>query len=413
MRGHYPRTGVALAAAVAAVTAVACAAPVSQDGRTASTGVAVRAKTAADARSASARYRLDQVVFAAGTRGYGVFAAYPHGRCQVAVARAADGGSRFTTPVPVASWRCASGRQPAGSLAVDAAGDGFLYGPRLFITHDGGRTWAASPQPGQVLAVAADGRSVWMLQARCRHRAGPGRCALRLLISADGGRAWRPAPDQPNAFAPGYNGVVRAGASQGQSWLVRTGKASGYVASLLIQPPAKPNASLWFTGTAGRSWSRRAVPCTGAAAALSVAPDGTLYAVCGDEPGAGAQGKTVAGSADGGRRWTTVLSCGIGQCHGPIVDGYLGSIDAVTARTVYLVGSRSPLLVSEDGGRRWRVVRAVTAGSDAGTSQVLFTSRSDGLVVGTDDVRPYPEVPVIWRTTDGGRRWSLIKPVVL
>jgi photosystem II stability/assembly factor-like uncharacterized protein len=80
---------------------------------------------------------------------------------------------------------------------------------------------------------------------------------------------------------------------------------------------------------------------------------------------------------------------------------------------VYLVGNRSPLLATADGGSRWHVVKAVTAGSDAGTSQVIFFNRSDGLAVGVDDSPPYyPQQPTIWRTSDGGARWTVIRPKI-
>jgi photosystem II stability/assembly factor-like uncharacterized protein len=178
------------------------------------------------------------------------------------------------------------------------------------------------------------------------------------------------------------------------------------------QPGAAGPAGLWFTADGGRTWARRATPCTGLAAALAAAPGGTLFAVCAGQPGAGQQGKTVARSADGGRTWTRPVSCGIGACPSQLGSGYLGAIDATGPRTVYLVGDRSPLLASTDGGRRWHIVTGVTAGSDAGTTQVTFVKPSDGLVVGIDDARPYLEQPVIWRTSDGGARWTAVRPEI-
>jgi photosystem II stability/assembly factor-like uncharacterized protein len=411
MRLRFQRAragGLNVFAALAALAVGACAGPAPSD-RQAPEPVA---RTSSAAGPATASYRLTGVAFTTATRGYGEFVSYPASRCRVAVAATTDGGARFSAPVMVATWRCATGAEPAGSLAFDVHGDGFLYGPKLFVTHDGGRAWVASHQPGQVLAVEADQRSVWMLQADCRHVDGPGRCPLRLLESADGGRTWTPAPSQPPAFASGYGGAVPAGAAQGQSWLARTGRSSGYVASLMPGPGMTRTAGLWFTSDGGRSWSRRRTPCTGMSAALSAAPGGVLFAVCASQPGAGQQGKTVARSADGGRSWTRPASCRLGACPWPLGFGYLGSIDAADAHTVYLVGDRSPLLVTTDGGSRWRTVTAITAGSDAGTSQVNFFGRSDGLVVGADNAPPHSEQPAIWRTSDGGARWSVVHPAI-
>jgi photosystem II stability/assembly factor-like uncharacterized protein len=397
-----------LAAVLAAATtlaAVACASQPRRGGHLTTPAPGISA-----AGSAQVRYRLAAVAFPGRKRGWGEFVSYHP--CRIAAGATTDGGANFSGPVMVAAWRCAVA-PPVSSLAFGADGDGFLYGPRLFITHDGGQTWAASRQPGQVLAVAADGRSVWMLQADCGRASGSGRCPLRLSESADGGRTWTRPAGQPPAIAAGYNGAEPPGAAAGQSWLVRTGRLSGYVASLTPQPGKTGPAGLWFTSDGGRTWSRRGTPCTGLAAALSAAPGRALYAVCGGEPGAGQQGKTVARSADGGRTWTRPVSCPIAACPGPLGFGYLGAIDAPGARTVYLVGDRSQLLATTDGGTRWRVVKAVTAGSDAGTSQVIFFNRSDGLVVGTDDSPPYyPQQPTIWRTSDGGARWTVIRPKI-
>ena len=78
----------------------------------------------------------------------------------------------------------------------------------------------------------------------------------------------------------------------GWSFLVRTGPASGYLAALAVNPyPVAPGhwvqGRLWFTGDGGRSWSRRATPCTGMSYAVSAAPGGVLLAVCAAEPGSG------------------------------------------------------------------------------------------------------------------------------
>jgi hypothetical protein len=153
------------------------------------------------------------------------------------------------------------------------------------------------------------------------------------------------------------------------------------------------------------------VPCLRGAlyAELAAAPRGVLTVVCADQPGAGLQAKSVARSVTGGRTWTVPVSCpGGGRCASPDLDeGYLGQVAAVSDRTVFLVGDRSYLLVSRDGGRLWTRVRTAGGDTSGGTFEIQFLSGRVGFVLGDS---PATEAQTIWRTTDGGVRWSGVVP---
>lgn len=84
--------------------------------------------------------------------------------------------------------------------------------------------------------------------------------------------------------------------------------------------------------------------------------------------------------------------------------GYLGDIDAISARTVFLVGGRSSLTVSTDGKITWSVVQPPLGSTAGGTSQVIFFAPDHGIVVGDDDNNN--ETRTIWSTTDGGNTWT-------
>ncbi len=369
--------------------------------------------------------RLTDVAFFNPLQGYGVFQFENAEECAELVGATSDGGATFHDLTDVTTGDCAVAS--GGSLAFDDHGDGFLYGPGLFVTHDGGARWVALPQPGTVLSVQALGYSIWMLQADCpatppatspslSSPAPP--CPLRLRASSDGGVSWHALPLPASAVLAG--GLAFAAA--GQSWLVRLSESTGYV---VLHPPDFPSqgtdeAPLWFTPDGGRTWSSRQVDCgmDALSAVVSAAPDGTLLAVCDTEPSAGSQLKSAVRSTNGGLTWEKKFVCPIPNnapdpacLSAPLNFGYLGSIDATSADTAFLVGGRSSLMVTQDGGAHWFVVEPPIGGTDDGTQQVIFFNQEDGLVLGNDGNND--EAVTIWHTNDGGLLWSSVVPQVV
>jgi len=294
-------------------------------------------------------------------------------------------------------------------LAFDDHDDGFLYGPGLMVSHNGGLTWTAMNEPGNVLSVEALGLSIWMVEASCPVASGPQTaCPLTLQESTDGGRTWQ-STDFPahSSFNHDFGGMTRVSTT------------SAYV---LSDPNSDGNglpdyADLWFTSDSGGSWSKVLVPCGMDAMTdqLSVAPDGVLFVVCASEPSAGSQLKSVVRSADGGAEWQVESDCIVTSispqpaCASSAIGfGYLGSIEATSADTVYLVGARSSLLVTHDGGQTWSAVMPLIGGTDDGTIRVIFFNANDGLVFGHDGNND--EAATIWHTSDGGGQWYPLVP---
>ncbi len=335
--------------------------------------------------------------------------------CSDRVGLTINSGASFSIPVFVVTWPCAQSA-PASALAFDDHGDGFLYGPELFITHDNGVTWSQSHQRGTVLSVEALGNSIWMLETS--HSApfsasSNSTVALRLLSSANGGRTWSVLPTPQSA-------EVRPANAEGSGWLVRINQTSAYLASSSGASDGTPTPThttpLWFTTDSGATWSSRTIPCGGfyTNVALSAAPDGTIFDVCAGEPSAGNQLKETLRSTNEGRSWqvrsmchfstTNVLHC----TPGSQFSGYLGEIDAVSSSTVYLVGGRSSLMVSRNGGTTWMVVPPGLGGDAGGTGQVIFFSPSNGIVLGDGEFEN--NRPTLWSTTDGGAHWTTREP---
>jgi len=350
---------------------------------------------------------LSTIAFVSPRLGYGLVMRQT-APCELLVARTTDGGADFGVPVHVAAWRCANG-PPATRLVFDGLGDGFLYGPKLFVTHDGGRSWSPDPQPGTVVAIAPLGRSAWMLEGSCPAGVrdyGARVCPLRLLESSDGGRHWAPAPAQP-AHALTSRGALTLEPAQGQSWLVRVSARDGYV---LTDPMPTSNhpitlVPLWRTDDGGAAWARLSIPCRVAQSVmLSASPGGgTLFAVCAGQPAVGSQSKSTARSDDGGRTWSVGgpcanlnLACGAS----PLNRGYLGTVVARSPRTVYVTGLRSALIATHDGGASWHDVAALGDFDGAGSPDALvFVDAGHGFALGDDE---------LWRTADGGATWSTI-----
>ena len=354
--------------------------------------------------------QLTNIAFFSPTSGYGLFTRQGQVTCQAVVGSTSDGGAVFGSLTMVTSWPCASSVS-VSVLAFDDHGDGFAYGPDLFVTHDSGASWTQVPQPGQVLSVEASGSSVWMVEAGCSPSTGPQTaCPMQLLGSADGGRSWDPVTIPSNATLNNGFGAIAA-----QTWLIRLSPTSAYLASnpQLVGQTVPPTAPLWYTDDGGRSWSVRQVSCGFSAMtdAISVTSDGTLVAVCAGESSAGSQAKSAVRSTNGGVTWTPTFRCvqtssaiaSSCMANPPLSSGYLGEIDAVTANAVFLVGARSSLLVTHNGGESWMTVEPLIGDDSDGTRQVVFFNSSDGVVLGYDANND--DAATLWTTTDGGMSW--------
>jgi photosystem II stability/assembly factor-like uncharacterized protein len=346
---------------------------------------------------------LESFDFSNPTSGLGVFAEEsPSGdRCADFVGQSKDGGSEFNSLVRVTSWNCSS-KEFSSTITSDGHGDVFLYGPQLFISHDNAKTWSRDPQSGSVLAVDAVGLSVWMVKSICTRAevTTTAPCPVRLIESKNGGRTWETSRSGPSSAKTGFlEGAL------GQSFLTRTSRSTAY---LMLAPhfhlDGDPSvAPLWITTNGGDTWLNRQVPChMGAMSSVfSVAPDGTMMTVCASEPSAGNQPKTVLESTDGGTTW-------ILKTRSDIDGGYLGSIDLLSNEQAFLVGDRSSLLETRDGGSHWKAVQPVIGSTAGGTSQVRFFNDSDGLVLGNDDSDN--ERLTLWSTVDGGDNWKVVVP---
>jgi len=352
------------------------------------------------------------VAFLNGSDGYGLFSEDTGGAsCSLSVASTHDGGVTFSARVllpPTA--QCF----PTPSLSFDNVGDGFVSGPGLVVTHDGGLTWSAISTPGTVLSVIPLGRSVWMVQRRCPGSGPSAICHLDVEQSTDGGRSWRGQILTGVPIAQPYGADVN-------TWLLRLSVSS----ALVILPTGGSSEGsttndvlVLSTTTGGRSWEQLArAPCISGGAwveRLSEASDGSLWLACASEPGAGNQVKTYARSLDGGRTWLqgpcplVATSSNWPSCltANGFTGGYLGDIAAVSATTALIDGGRNIVQITNDGGKTWGPVESQFGGDANGSAGLFFANERDGWAIW----ETYGAGGPLWHTTDGGEQWSQVWP---
>jgi photosystem II stability/assembly factor-like uncharacterized protein len=179
---------------------------------------------------------------------------------------------------------------------------------------DGGVTWTRVRGGVRLADLQAPSPRVAIgLPAGCRRR-------CRVLRTVDRGAHWHRVAVLPS----GDLSVVSA-----DRWFV----AGSY--------------TLFVTTDGGRAWARRSAPCRGASwFAVSFFSASNGYAVCGDEPGAGNQGKHLRRTVDGGRTWRTVRAR-------PPEYGSVLRLRFRDARNGLLSTVRGGIYATRDGGAHW------------------------------------------------------------
>src|SRR5215472_14632499 len=298
-------------------------------------------------------FRPTSVTFVSTRTGWVIGQARTPGHCATqfctSVARTGDAGQTWTgVPAPMAG--AADGATGLSQIRFLNLNDGWAYGPQLFSTHDGGRTWTPVDTGGlRVTALEAVGNRVFAVWASCTG-SGPGYavdCTKFTLYSAPGaGGSWTPV------------GTSTTGLTDGR---------------------ASEAAQLVLTGSRG----------------YLLAPGGALY----------------AGPVDGSGPWTRASSLAASCPVGPArADGQpTGALlAAVNARDLVLacasassganpsVSTQQKFIYSSpDGGVSWRQMgRAPTAG----VAFSLAASPSQSAVIGTDrGIDLLPRGQITWQ----------------
>jgi photosystem II stability/assembly factor-like uncharacterized protein len=295
-----------------------------------------------------------------------------------------DGGSRWTVvPSPQLASPAVAG-QVRGVRFADSQ-DGWVYGSRLFATHDGGRSWRAVALPGlgrpladvAALAVLDGFVDAVVVAGLDPNTGGPS----KLYVSDISRDDWRPVA---GVGGSGNWGTLTAADGVGYASVTAESFAGGGA-------PVVTTGLHLFRSLDGRSWARRpAPPCvTGIPAA---ATSTVLYLVCGGGVAAGSQSKPVYRSDDGGDTWLAVTSAPFGGD----LDGAAASPDTLL---VSWGGGAAGIYASLDSGERW--ASAYTGKIPIGITELGMTNAAEGYAIDSRSL--------LVMTHDAGRHWAVVR----
>jgi photosystem II stability/assembly factor-like uncharacterized protein len=276
--------------------------------------------------------------------------------------------------------------------------NGWVYGPDLWATHDGGATWhqvRLGSQPIQVNTLETAGGVVYAVAGHC---ATDSSCqSAQLWQAAVGGDAY----------------ALTAGVSLPGSFYSKGGLALQGQTGYVVTPGSSPT-SLWATED-GTTWASRPNPCpTSLPLGLaSVAPVDATHAVflCTGDGAAGSTDKRLYASADTGRSFTALPTPAPRGGDG-------GTLAAATSSTFGLATSSAAawIYLTNDGAQTWTTALQMNDGG-VGFGDFGFQDATHGLAVHAPIARlpraggtaGVPSPATLFLTADGGRSWAPVR----
>ncbi len=283
---------------------------------------------------------------------------------------------------------------PVSHIRFASTRDGWAFGPGLFSTHDGGKSWRDESPPGEIIALETSGGVAWAIARTGGEGAGEeGQDALVYWTAQLG--VW----SKPTSPLPAADVADLLAAGEREAWLVCEDAAQGLL-----------RARIWVTRDRGETWNEPA-PAFSVPGEASLAMDDSrqLWLVSTGGPATYMQTKQVAVSADGGASWSRVadaLPVGLDpafptpQFDNLPLTGIVSDVAAVSKDCAFIALTHGSVVGTRDGGRTWRgLIDArdlIVAGG--GFRRVLFVDRYHGWAASGQDL--------IYRTDDGGLTWE-------
>ena len=272
---------------------------------------------------------------------------------------------------------------------------GYLYGPALLMTTDGGLTWHVQPGLQTGTLTIADGQ---VYRGAFTSDGCPGPCHPSLQAARAGSADWRTIIGQITEPDRGSFGQI---AVSGPDVLV------DMIGSLAGPFPA--HAIVYRSTNGGATWARQAAdPCSGLGPGgpaeeddligLAAAPGGFFAGLCYRRA---SMDTFVITSADAGATWRATAAAPPGQALGLVTAVSPDTIAVATEATGGNGTWTARLLVTTDGGRHWDVGATDVqhlGGDGSVPASIGFETPLAGQWLG--------DAHGIWRTADGGLHWT-------
>ncbi len=308
-----------------------------------------------------------------------------------------NGGATFRSlPAPPGAFGTGQAAAPAeSSIRFADAKDGWVFGPKLYATHDGGLRWTAIKMPGVVEELEPGLGQVYAGVFPNTPCSNTGTCTARTPQP----QLWRTLPSSNRWLADQAAGAVSLS-------LAVHGASVWVTQAMLTRDGDTIGARLLHSASAGRTFAVEPQPLTGIICDYSPVSATFLWAYC-----SGGHFMFPFVSTDGGARFTAVGSqtariTPVGYANGSGLIAASARI-AVAASSIPVPKLGTPIIRTTDEGARWAVVQAQPSKSGQ-WSLIGFTTPEVGYALWQSSAHGYPTAE-LWRTTDGGARWTQVK----
>lgn len=328
------------------------------------------------------------VTFVSAAMGYVLGVAPCPGSPCTAVRHTTDGGRTWTATAaaPAAALSPLTKSDEVGgvrSIRFATTQDGWIFGPALYATHDGARTWHPVSLAGAVSSLEAAAGRVYAIVIAC-----PGGAASCGSGSAALWQATTRTDDWHKVMDLGT-----ASSAAGASTLVLHG-TSGWA----VLPAGSADGPRLWSSQGGKAWTQATDPCKHDQFSLGqvAATDSSVFLLCFGSGFTGNEEKQLLVSADGGR---TSRAAGT-----PPSSGTVAMLAAANSATLVMAAwsGASNLERSTNGGQAWTMAASFPDGGQ-GFVDLGFTTTRQGIVI-----HGYPgrDVDDLLVTRDGGASWA-------